>query len=99
MTRHVSRVKSTLETLFEQNFPDECELDALKGKFGHFLGFKKIRLMPRRRGIAIVKHDNEADPTSAEKNAPGTSPIVKQSLSTRIRGSRECTYSSNGPCA
>lgn len=57
--------------LFLQNLPDSISLDILDGIFGSFEGFKEVRLVPGRRGIAFVEYENEAGAISAKENTGG----------------------------
>ena len=57
--------------LFVQNLPDEYDIDALSSIFGRFEGFREVRLVPGRRGIAFVEYESEAGDISAKENAAG----------------------------
>ena len=57
--------------LFVQNLPDEFDVDALTGVFGRFEGFREVRLVPGRRGIAFVEYDGEAGAITAKENTGG----------------------------
>lgn len=57
--------------LFVQNLPDDCDVEALTGVFGRFEGFREVRLVPGRRGIAFVEYENEAGAISAKENTAG----------------------------
>ncbi|KAF3935489.1 hypothetical protein ABW19_dt0200253 [Dactylella cylindrospora] len=57
--------------LFLQNLPDNATLDILNGIFGSFEGFKEVRLVPGRKGIAFVEYENEAGAISAKENTQG----------------------------
>jgi len=57
--------------LFLQNLPDSISLDILDGIFGSFEGFKEVRLVPGRKGIAFVEYENEAGAISAKENTGG----------------------------
>ena len=59
--------------LFVQNVPDEYDIDALTGVFGRFDGFREIRLVPGRRGIAFVEYDAEQGAITAKENTAGMS--------------------------
>ncbi|KAJ4419004.1 hypothetical protein N0V82_005229 [Gnomoniopsis sp. IMI 355080] len=59
--------------LFVQNLPDDTDVDALTGVFGRFEGFREVRLVPGRRGIAFVEYENEAGAISAKENTAGMS--------------------------
>ncbi|KAJ9155068.1 RNA recognition domain-containing protein [Pleurostoma richardsiae] len=57
--------------LFVQNLPDDYDVDALTGIFGRFDGFREVRLVPGRRGIAFVEYDAEAGAITAKENTAG----------------------------
>lgn len=57
--------------LFVQNLPDEYDIDALTGIFGRFEGFREVRLVPGRRGIAFVEYEAETGAISAKENTAG----------------------------
>jgi RNA recognition motif-containing protein len=57
--------------LFVQNLPEDMDVDALTGIFGRFEGFKEVRLVPGRRGIAFVEYEQETGAISAKENTSG----------------------------
>ncbi|KAL6884383.1 RNA-binding domain-containing protein [Trichoderma longibrachiatum] len=57
--------------LFVQNVPDEYDADGLTAIFGRFDGFREIRLVPGRRGIAFVEYENEQGAITAKENTAG----------------------------
>jgi RNA recognition motif-containing protein len=57
--------------LFVQNLPDEYDIDALTAIFGRFEGFREVRLVPGRRGIAFIEYEAEAGAISAKENTAG----------------------------
>ncbi|KAI9800301.1 MAG: hypothetical protein M1833_003415 [Piccolia ochrophora] len=57
--------------LFLQNLPDEYDVDALSAMFGRFEGFREVRLVPGRTGIAFVEYEGEAGAISAKENMAG----------------------------
>ncbi|TVY87488.1 U1 small nuclear ribonucleoprotein [Lachnellula willkommii] len=57
--------------LFVQNLPDEYDIDALTAIFGRFEGFREVRLVPGRRGIAFVEYEGETGAISAKENTAG----------------------------
>ncbi|KAH7163638.1 hypothetical protein B0J13DRAFT_40255 [Dactylonectria estremocensis] len=59
--------------LFVQNLPDDYDIDALSGVFGRFDGFREIRLVPGRRGIAFVEYEAEQGAITAKENTAGMS--------------------------
>ena len=57
--------------LFVRNLPDDYDVDGLTELFGHFEGFKEVRLVPGRKGIAFVEYETEAGAISAKENTAG----------------------------
>lgn len=59
--------------LFVQNFPEDYDINALTIIFGRFEGFREIRLVPGRRGIAFVEYETEQGAITAKENTAGMS--------------------------
>jgi hypothetical protein len=57
--------------LFVQNLPDDYDIDALTSIFGRFEGFREVRLVPGRRGIAFIEYEAETGAISAKENTAG----------------------------
>ena len=57
--------------LFVQNLPEEYDIDALTAVFGRFEGFREVRLVPGRRGIAFIEYETETGAISAKENTAG----------------------------
>ncbi len=57
--------------LFLQNVSEEYDVEALSGIFGRFDGFREVRLVPGRRGIAFVEYDAEQGAITAKENTAG----------------------------
>lgn len=57
--------------LFVQNIPDEYDADALATIFSRFDGFREIRFVPGRRGIAFVEYAAEQGAIAARENTSG----------------------------
>lgn len=57
--------------LFLQNIPDEYGVEELTAIFGRFEGFREVRLVPGRRGIAFVEYEAESGAISAKENTAG----------------------------
>ena len=57
--------------LFLQNLPDEYDVDSLSSIFGRFEGFREVRLVPGRKGIAFVEYEAEAGAISAKESTAG----------------------------
>ena len=54
-----------------QNLPEDYTIEALSVIFGRFEGFREVRLVPGRRGIAFVEYEAEAGAISAKENTAG----------------------------
>ncbi|KAK1766775.1 U2 small nuclear ribonucleoprotein B [Phialemonium atrogriseum] len=59
--------------LFVQNLPDDFDVEALTEIFGRFEGFREVRLVPGRKGIAFVEYEAEQGAISAKENTAGMS--------------------------
>ena len=57
--------------LFVQNLPEDYDIDGLTAIFGRFEGFREVRLVPGRKGIAFVEYEAEAGAISAKENTAG----------------------------
>ncbi|KAM4055650.1 RNA recognition motif domain-containing protein [Hirsutella rhossiliensis] len=57
--------------LFLQNVPDDYDVEGLTAIFGRFDGFREIRLVPGRRGIAFVEYEAEQGAIAAKENTAG----------------------------
>ncbi|KAL7629683.1 hypothetical protein AAE478_001206 [Parahypoxylon ruwenzoriense] len=57
--------------LFVQNVPDDYGTEALTGIFGRFEGFREVRLVPGRKGIAFIEYEAEAGAITAKENTAG----------------------------
>ncbi|KAI9886271.1 MAG: hypothetical protein M1823_001942 [Watsoniomyces obsoletus] len=57
--------------LFVRNLPDDYGVESLTGLFGQFEGFREVRLVPGRNGIAFVEYESEAGAISAKENTAG----------------------------
>ncbi|KAI1382439.1 RNA-binding domain-containing protein [Hypoxylon crocopeplum] len=58
--------------LFVQNLPDDYhDIEALTGVFGRFEGFREVRLVPGRKGIAFIEYEAEAGAITAKENIAG----------------------------
>ena len=57
--------------LFLQNLPDEYDVDSLTAVFGRFEGFREVRLVPGRKGMAFVEYEAEAGAISAKESTAG----------------------------
>lgn len=59
--------------LFVQNLPDDFGKDDLTGIFGRFEGFREVRTVPGRSGIAFVEYEAESGAITARENTAGMS--------------------------
>lgn len=59
--------------LFLRDIPDSYDSDALSAIFGRFEGFREVRLVPGRKGIAFVEYEAEAGAISAKEATSGMS--------------------------
>ena len=57
--------------LFVQNLPDNYDVESLTSIFGRYEGFKEVRLVPGRTGIAFVEYEAEAGAISAKERTAG----------------------------
>jgi U2 small nuclear ribonucleoprotein B'' len=57
--------------LFLQNIPDDYEVEGLTAIFARFEGFREVRLVPGRRGIAFVEYDAEQGAIAAKESTSG----------------------------
>ncbi|KAJ4416080.1 hypothetical protein N0V85_002424 [Neurospora sp. IMI 360204] len=57
--------------LFVQNLPDDFTKDDLTAIFSRFDGFREVRTVPGRSGIAFVEYDAEAGAITAKENTAG----------------------------
>ena len=59
--------------LFVQNLPEDYGVEGLTAIFGRFEGFREVRLVPGRKGIAFVEYEAEAGAISAKENTANMS--------------------------
>ena len=57
--------------LFVQNVAEDYGVEALSAIFGRFEGFREVRLVPGRTGIAFVEYEAEAGAISAKEGTAG----------------------------
>ena len=57
--------------LFIQNLPEEYGMDGLTAIFGRFEGFREVRLVPGRSGIAFVEYEAEEGAIRAKESTAG----------------------------
>lgn len=57
--------------LFVRQLPDEYGADSLTTIFSRFGGFKEVRMVPGRKGIAFVEYESEEGAISAKEATAG----------------------------
>jgi len=57
--------------LFLRDLPDSYDADGLSRIFSRFEGFREVRMVPGRRGIAFVEYEAEAGAISAKEATAG----------------------------
>ncbi|OJD10079.1 hypothetical protein ACJ73_09947 [Blastomyces percursus] len=57
--------------LFLREIPDSLDQDGLSAIFGRFEGFKEVRMVPGRKGIAFVEYEAETGAISAKEATSG----------------------------
>lgn len=57
--------------LFIQNLPEDYDIDMLTAIFGRYEGFREVRMVPGRKGIAFVEYEAEVGAISAKENTAG----------------------------
>ncbi|KAL4887475.1 hypothetical protein BJY04DRAFT_3061 [Aspergillus karnatakaensis] len=57
--------------LFLRELPDTADQDTLTAAFGRFEGFREVRLVPGRKGIAFVEYESESGAISAKEATSG----------------------------
>ena len=57
--------------LFIQNLPETYDVESLTSIFGPFEGFREVRLVPGRKGIAFVEYEAEAGAITAKERTSG----------------------------
>lgn len=51
--------------------PEDYDIEALTAIFSRFEGFREVRLVPGRKGIAFVEYEAETGAISAKENTAG----------------------------
>ncbi|KAG4304267.1 hypothetical protein PORY_002242 [Pneumocystis oryctolagi] len=59
--------------LFLQKLPENITAEILSAIFGRFLGFKEVRMVPGRPGIAFVEYETDEDAVVAKHGTVGMS--------------------------
>lgn len=74
-------------TLFVSNLPNETTREALEVLFRQFGGYRDVRLIPGREGIAFIDFDNEVGASSAR----GTEILIKNLKNACVSSYFRCT--------
>ena len=59
--------------LFAQDLPTECELPMLQMLFQPYMGYKEVRLVPGKAGLAFIEFDSEMQASLALEGLSGFS--------------------------
>lgn len=57
--------------LFVQNLPDEITVDIMQAIFARYPGFKEVRMVPGRAGIAFVEYNDDDSAITAREGTGG----------------------------
>jgi len=57
--------------LFVRELPEDYDVEGLSTIFGRFEGFREVRLVPGRKGLAFVEYEAEAGAISAKESTAG----------------------------
>lgn len=57
--------------LFVQNVPEDYDVEMLSAVFARFEGFREVRTVPGRTGIAFVEYEGEVGAISAKESTAG----------------------------
>lgn len=57
--------------LFVQNVSDDYDMESLSVVFSRFEGFREVRMVPGRRGLAFVEYEAEQGAISAKESTAG----------------------------
>ncbi|TQS33668.1 hypothetical protein Golomagni_05979 [Golovinomyces magnicellulatus] len=57
--------------LFLQHVPEDYDVEGLTTIFSRFEGFREVRMVPGRRGIAFVEYEAEQGAVAAKENTAG----------------------------
>ena len=57
--------------LFLRELPESYDTESLNAIFGRFEGFKEVRIVPGRKGIAFVEYESETGAISAKEATSG----------------------------
>lgn len=60
------------KVLFLQKLPADANQELLTGLFGRFDGFKEVRMVPGRKGIAFVEYEHQEGAISAKEAMAGS---------------------------
>lgn len=74
------------KVLFLQNLPDSATKEQLVQIYGQFEGFREVRMVPGRKGIAFVEYDLEGQAGLAKVN---TSKLVMEDRQVQVTFQRK----------
>jgi RNA recognition motif-containing protein len=74
--------------LFLRDVPEEYDEAGLTAIFGRFEGFKEVRLVPGRKGLAFVEYENETGAISAKEATSGM-PVGESGKPIRVTYQRQ----------
>lgn len=57
--------------LFIQNLPEEITVDVMQAIFARYPGFRDVRMVPGRAGIAFVEYDDDESAITAKEGTSG----------------------------
>jgi len=57
--------------LFIRDVPDDYDMENLKVIFGRFAGFKEVRTVPGRKGLAFIEYEAEEGAVQAKERTSG----------------------------
>ncbi|OLL23837.1 U1 small nuclear ribonucleoprotein usp102 [Neolecta irregularis DAH-3] len=72
--------------MFLQNLPETINAEALTSIFRRFTGFKEIRMVPGRKGIAFVEYERDQDAVGAKQ---GTSGMILEGKEVKVSYARK----------
>ena len=71
-----------------QNIPQDYDVENLSALFGRFEGFREVRVVPGRKGIAFVEYEAEAGAISAKERMANI-PLGETSQSIKVTFQRQ----------
>lgn len=74
--------------LFVRDVPEDYDMENLKVIFGRFPGFKEVRTVPGRKGLAFVEYEAEEGAVQAKERTSGMT-LGPQSTAIRVTYQRQ----------